>query len=133
VVRAPLRSFGDYFGVPFAQLTNIACTLVTSKFRYSFHCWSAFNADCNNTSKPAKWLTFELPGPAAHALTCFVLLILRIPVRGAFFARRNAVAVVFLKKRRLRVMDWSITLRRWNMNRLNVRVGFKRRQEVPFF
>jgi hypothetical protein len=111
LLRDRVRNAGDYFGLPLAQLTDIACTLINNKLRSSSCCWSAFNADCKGTSKPDKWLTHELPGPAAHATSCFVLLIWRIPVRSAFFARRIALAVVLLKKMRLRVMDWAITLR----------------------
>jgi hypothetical protein len=53
--------------------------------------------------------------------------------RLRFFARPNALAVVFLKKMRLGVMDWAITLRRWNMNSLMLRVEFATANRNPFF
>src|SRR4030095_265547 len=97
VLRDRVRNPGSYFGLPLAQLTDIACTLVSNKLRCSSWCWSVFNADCKSTIELGKWLTHELPDPAAYATSCFVLIneLLR---RGAFFARPNALAVVLLKE-----------------------------------
>jgi hypothetical protein len=55
-------------------------------------------------------------------------------LRGVLFLRDEMRWQWFLlKKMRLGVMDWAITQRLWNMNRLILCVGFERRREVPFF
>src|SRR5207247_8851448 len=70
--------------------------------------------------------------PADSHCCCFVPFSSEFSQGVHFFARRNALTVVLFKKKRLRVMDWSITLRLWNMNRLISCVGLAAAREVHF-
>src|SRR6266550_4133120 len=85
VLRDRVRNSGGYFRLPLAQFTDIACTLISNNFRSSSCCWSAFNADCKSASAP-KWLTHELPDPAAYA-TSFSSFLSGEILRGALFLR----------------------------------------------
>jgi len=99
IVCDRIRTPGDYFRLPLAQLTDIACTLISRTFRFR----SAARA------YPARRLSLSFSE------------FLRAE---RFFARPTAVAAVLLKKMQPGAIDLAISLRRWHMDHLMFRVEF---------
>src|SRR6266536_4828537 len=97
ILRDCVRNPGDHFGLPLAQLTNFACTLVSIKFRSSSCCWSAFNADCKRTSKRGNGLqmSFRVRRLARLALSSFSLGEF---LRGVLFCATKCVGSGFVEK-----------------------------------
>src|SRR6266478_3711379 len=91
----------DHSGLPLAQLTYVACALVSRTFAF--------------------YRRLARTRPVVRV----------IPSERAFFARPNAVAGVFLKKMRPDAIGVAIILRRWHMYRLILRVEFATAKRRP--
>jgi len=99
VVRSHIRCPGNLSWLSLAQLTDIACTLISRTFRF------------RSTAR-------------AYPVRRLSLSFSEFLRAERFFARPTAVAAVLLKKMQPGAIDLAISLRRWHMDHLMFRVEF---------
>src|SRR6266487_1242 len=131
VVRSHIRCPGNLSWLPAAQLTDIASTLVSRKFVLPFALASELNVGAKRVRSVKACTAVLDPGrsrgrtfhPIASRHSCRRVRFLRDQLRSQRFC---------LKKMRLGVLDWAITLRLWNMKHLMFCVGFATAKIIRF-
>src|SRR5207247_5823432 len=131
LVRDRVRSPGDYFWLPLAQLSDIPCALVSRKSLFLLRHSRPIR---KSTSQIGKGLGISSSIPPLTRGRCVIPSHLGHSAGKMRFLRYQMHLQWFCwKKMRLGVLDWAITLRLWNMKRLMFCVGFATAKISRFF
>src|SRR6266487_713012 len=134
VVRSDIRCVGNHFWRPLAQLTDPACALINRNLVRPLALASAFKADSKEHEPNRQRLGDKFFDSAIDAGRCVIPSHLGHSAGKMRFLRYQMHLQWFCwKKMRLGVIDWAITLRLWNMNRLVFCVGFATAKTSRFF